>query len=159
MSQTLMRILTPSALLAALALLAACGSDDEPETTTGAAGSDEPAASVGSDAAPTAVFTSFQSSLANGDAEAACAALAPSAIEQAEAASIGGTCKTWVSEVAGTLDPGSKEGLEATVVKDEKIKGEAATLTYTDPILDLPIEVELENIDGSWLISKLAAFV
>jgi len=156
MNVPLKRILPLFILLAALALLAACG-DEDAETTSGAVESDDSA--LDSDATPTEVFTSFQGALASGDAEAACAALAPSAIEQVEAASIGGTCDDWVAEIASILDPASQANLDATKVEDEKIDGTDAVLAYTDPIVEIPLEVELIELDGSWLISKLSAFV
>ena len=49
--------------------------------------------------------------------------------------------------------------MENARVTNEQIQGETATLEVQDPVLDLPLEVELEQIDGSWKLSKLSSFV
>lgn len=56
-----------------------------------------PAADAPAD--PEAGFLSFQSSLAQSDADTACGLLAPSAVEQVEDAGIGGSCEDWVEEL------------------------------------------------------------
>ena len=151
MTKKLMRLLTLSAcLLASLALLVGCGDDE---------GSDGGGGETSSDATPTEVYQSFTTAVANGDADTACDLLAPSGITQVEQASIGGTCEDWVSEVEGVLTPDYKESLENAQVEDEKIDGDSAVLEVQDPVLDLPLEVELEQVDGAWKLSKLSSFV
>ena len=161
-------------LLALLALVAAgCGDDDEggddtqpaqtqtqpqqqPTTTTDT--EPEPAdESPPADAKdPEGAFLAFQAALADGDKEAVCGALTPTAIKQVEEASIGGKCDTWVEEIAGAYDPASKEKLKNTKVDSVEEQGDKATIEYTSPILNLPLEVELEKSGDAWKISKLA---
>lgn len=145
-----------AALVAALGLLAGCG-DSESESDGGDGGG--AATQVDPDASPTEVFQAFQKDLAAGDAEGACAALAPSALDQVEAETSTGTCDAWVDVVSGLLDDTSRGKLENTAVRDEKIDGSKATLSFKDPILGIPATVELEQADGAWLISKLFSFV
>ena len=91
--------------------------------------------------------------------DTACELLAPAGLKQVEQASIGGTCNDWVSEVESVLTPAYKESMKSARVNDEQIQGETATLEVQDPVLDLPLEVKLEQIDGAWRISKLSSFV
>ena len=44
-------------------------------------------------------------------------------------------------------------------VNDEQIHGEQATLEVHDPVLQLQLEVELEQVEGAWKLSKLSSFV
>jgi hypothetical protein len=64
-----------------------------------------------------------------------------------------------VSEVESVLTPAYKKSLENARVEDEQIQGKAATLEVQDPVLELPLEVELEQVDGAWKLSKLSSFV
>ena len=143
-----------AALVAALGLLAGCGDSESDGGDGGGA-----ATQADPDASPTEVFLAFQKDLAAGDAEGACAALGPSALDQVEAETPTGTCAAWVDVVSGVLDDTSRSNLENTEVRNEKIEGANATLTFKDPIIDIPATVELERTDGAWLISKLFSFV
>lgn len=165
-------MLALAALIATLGL-AACGGDDEgggegatgqaqteqtteqaqpPETQTETETESEPPADAKD---PEGAFLAFQNALAEGDKEAVCGALTPSGIKQVEEASIGGTCETWVEEIAGAYDPASKEKLKKTKVDSVDEQGDRATIKYTSPILNLPLEVELEKSGDAWKISKL----
>ena len=84
-----------------------------------------------------------------------CGSLTPSAIKQVEEASIGGKCDTWVEEISKIYDAGSKDKLRKTKVDDVTESGETATVKYTSPILNLPLEAELEKSGDGWKISKL----
>lgn len=165
----LKRLLALLALTAILGLAAGCGDDEEgdtgqaqteqtqeqtqpPETQTGAQTESEPPADAKD---PEEAFLAFQNALADGDEEAVCRALAPSAIKQVEEASIGGKCDTWVEEIAGAYDAASKEKLKDTKVDSVDEQGDRATIKYTSPILNLPLEVELEQSGDAWKISKL----
>lgn len=170
------RLLTLLALAATL-VLAACGGDDEggdegdkgqaqteqtteqaqpPETQTETETETETESEPPADAKdPEGAFLAFQNALANGDKEAVCGALTPTAIKQVEEASIGGKCDTWVEEIAGVYDPGSKEKLKKTKVDSVDEQGDKATIKYTSPILNIPLEVELEKSGDAWKISKL----
>jgi hypothetical protein len=168
------RLLALLALAATLAL-AACGGDDEggdegekgqaqteqttertqpPETQTQTEEQTESDPPANADD-PEGAFLAFQNSLAEGDEEAVCGALTPTAIKQVEEASIGGKCDTWVEEIAGAYDPASKEKLKNTKVDSVDEQGDKATIKYTSPILNLPLEVELEKSGDAWKISKL----
>jgi hypothetical protein len=156
MTKNLKRLLTVSAcLLASLALIAGCGDDEE---TDGGGGGGE-TTEVSSDATPSEVYQAFNAAVASGDEDTACGLLAPAGIKQVEQASIGGTCEDWVGEVEGVLTPQYKKAMENAQVKDEQIQGETATLEVKDPVLQLQLEVELEQIDGTWKLSKLSSFV
>jgi hypothetical protein len=169
------RLLALLAVLALAGFAAACGDDDEggdqadtttqtEQTETQPATTEEtepaettPETSAGGEGDdPEGTFLAFQTALADGDADAVCGSLTPSAIKQAEEASIGGKCNTWVEELSGAYDPGSKEKLKKTKVDGVQEKGDKATLKYTSPILNLPLEVELEKEGDVWKISKLA---
>jgi hypothetical protein len=166
------RLLALLAILALAGFAAACGDDDEgdekaatttqPEqteiqvTTTDETTPETSAGGGGGGDDPEGTFLAFQTALADGDADAVCGALAPSAIEQVEEASIGGKCDTWVEEISKLYDAGSKAKLKGTKVDDVQEKGDRATLEYTSPILNLPLEVELEKDGDAWRISKLA---
>ena len=155
MNQNLKRILTLSAcLLASLALIAGCGDDEG--SGEGGGGTE-----ISSDATPTEVYQEFNAALAAGDADTACDLLSPEGIKQVEQASIGGTCEDWVSEVESVVAaaPAYKKSMENAQVSDEQIQGETATLEVQDPVLDLPLEVELDQVDGAWKLSKLSSFV
>jgi hypothetical protein len=172
----LTRLLALLALTATLVLAAGCGSDDDEgdsgqakteQTTetqppqTGAETETEPEtteeSSPPADAKdPEGAFLSFQNALADGDAGTVCGLLTPSAVKQAEEASIGGKCDTWVEELSGVYDPKSKEKVKNTKVDSVEEKGDKATIKYTSPILDLPLEVEMEKSGDGWKISKLA---
>jgi len=155
MTDSLKRLLTLSAcVIATLALLAGCG-DDEGSDSGGASDSIE----VSADATPTEVYQDFMASVAGGDSDTACELLSPAGLKQVEQASIGGTCNDWVSEVESVLTPAYKKALENAQVSDEQIQGETATLEVKDPVLELPLEVELEQVDGAWKLSKLSSFV
>jgi hypothetical protein len=133
--------------------------DTQPTTTTGETEPAEttPETSAGGEGEdPESTFLAFQNALADGDADAVCGALAPSAVKQAEEASIGGKCDTWVDEISKLYDPGSKAKLKTTKVDSVDENGDRATIKYTSPILDLPLEVELEKTGDAWKISKLA---
>ena len=163
----LRRLLALLALVATLGLATGCGGDDEgggdadkgqaeteprgPDTTET---EPEPAGDGGAKD-PESAFLAFQNALADGDKEKVCGSLTPSAIKQVEEASIGGKCDTWVEEISGVYDPGSKEKLRKTKVDDVAESGNKATIKYTSPILNLPLEVELEKSGESWKISKL----
>jgi hypothetical protein len=155
-----------AALLGALALAgftAACGDEDEggdrpgtttqqaettvtmPETSAGGGGED-----------PESTFLAFQTALADGDADTVCGSLTPSAVEQVEEASIGGKCDTWVDEISKLYDASSKAKLKRTKVDSVDEKGDKATVKYESPILNLPLEAELEKDGDVWRISKLA---
>ena len=155
MTTNLKRLLTLSAcLIASMALIAGCGDDEE---SGGGGGSD--ATEVSADATPTEVYQEFNAAVATGDADTACSLLSPAGIQQVEGSSIGGTCEDWVSEVEGVLIPRYKKAMENAQVKDEQIRGERATLEVNDPVLQLQLEVELEQVDGAWKLSKLSSFV
>src|SRR3712207_7507566 len=49
--------------------------------------------------------------------------------------------------------PAYRKSLENAHVEDEQIQGESATLEVQDPALQLPLEVELEQVDGAWKLS------
>ena len=168
------RLLALLAILALAGFAAACGDDDEggdsadtttqqtetqpattgTETETTETAPESSAGAEGED--PESTFLAFQNALADGDADTVCASLTPSAIKQVEEASIGGKCDTWVDELSGVYDAKSKEKLKNTKVDSVDEKGDKATLKYTSPILNLPLEVELEKDGESWKISKLA---
>jgi hypothetical protein len=169
------RLLALLAVLALTGLAAGCGGDDEgddPAATTEQpttqqtepAATDEPETTVTTPAAsaggegedPEGTFLAFQNALADGDADTVCGSLAPSAVKQAEEASLGGKCETWVEEISKLYDPASKTKLKKTKVSDVSEKGGKATIKYTSPILNIPLEVELEKTGGAWKISKLA---
>ena len=168
----LKRLLALLALVATLAFAAGCG-DDEDEgdtaqtTTEQAQPADQPTTETETEPKttesdppadakdPKGAFLAFQNALADGDAEAVCGAMAPSAVKQAEEASIGGKCDTWVKELTGVYDPASKEKVRNTKVDKVEEKGDRATISYTSPILDLPLEVELVKSGDTWKISKL----
>jgi hypothetical protein len=155
MTQTTKRTLhLLSCLIASLALLAGCG-DSEDSDSGGGGDSTE----IASDATPTEVYQQFMAALAVGDADTACELVSPAGLKQIEQASIGGTCDDWVGEVESVLTPQYVESMSDAQVKDERIQGETATLEVQDPALDLPLEVELEQVDGSWKLSKLSSFV
>ena len=155
MTETLKRLLALSVcFIASLSLIAGCG-DDEGSDEGG--GSEE--ASLSAEATPTEVYQGFQAALAAGAADTACSLLSPAGIKQVEQASIGGTCEDWVGEVESVLTNPYKKSMENAQVTDEQIQGETATLEVQDPVLDLPLEVELEQIDGAWKLSKLSSFV
>ena len=149
-------LLLLACIVAALALLAGCGDDGGSDDGGGSEGP-----SVSADATPTEVYQGFTAALAAGAADTACSLLSPAGIKQVEQASIGGTCEDWVNEVASILaqTPAYKKSMENAQVIDEQIQGETATLEVQDPVLDLPLEVELEQIDGAWKLSKLSSFV
>ena len=162
---SLRRPLLLLALLGAVASVAVgCGGDDD-DTDTGATQTrTQPAEtprtettppSDGGANDPEAAFLSFQSALADGDADRVCASLTPTATKQVEEASIGGSCEKWVKEIAGAYDEGSKAKLRKTKVDDVSASGSKATVKYTSPILNLPLEVELEKSGSTWRISKL----
>ena len=173
----LRRLLALLAILALAGFAAACGDDDEggdsgdttvqtepappPTDETEAADPDtEPADTPTADAKdPESAFLSFQTALADGDADAVCGSLTPTAIKQVEEASIGGKCDTWVEELSNVYDPGSEAKLRKTKVDDVVEKGDKATVKYTSPILNLPLEAELEKDGDVWKISKLAEAV
>ena len=158
MTEKLKRLVTLSAcLLATLALIGGCGDD---EKSDGGGGNGE-STEVASDATPTEVYQAFQAALAAGDSNTACGLLSPEGMEQVEQASIGGTCENWVSEVESVVAsaPAYKKSMENARVIDEQIQGETATLEVQDPVLELPLEVELDQVDGSWKLSKLSSFV
>ena len=156
MTENLKRLLTLSVcLLALLALIAGCGDDEK----SGGGGEGGDSTELASDATPTEVYEEFQAAVAGGDADTACGLLAPSALKQVEQASIGGTCDDWDGEVESVLTPAYKNSMENARVTNERIQGESATLEVQDPVLDLPLEVELEQVDGSWKLSKLSSFV
>jgi hypothetical protein len=115
-----------------------------PETSAGGGGED-----------PEGTFLAFQNALADGDADAVCGSLTPSGIKQVEAASIGGKCDTWVEEISKLYDPASKAKLRKTEVDSVAEKGDKATIKYVSPILNLPLEVEVEKDGDAWKISKL----
>ena len=174
-SRSLRHLLALLAITALAGFGAACGDDDEdggdqantttqqtetqpattgtepqttettPETSAGGEGDD-----------PESTFLAFQTALADGDADTVCGSLTPTAIKQAEEASIGGKCDTWVDELSGVYDASSKEKLKRTKVDSVDEKGDRATLKYKSPILNLPLEVELEKDGDVWKISKLA---
>lgn len=157
-----------SVLLVALlttGLAAGCGGDDGEDGGDGAEGepaqvqtqesAPSPAPAEGGDG-PEAAFQRFQSALADGDADAACGLLTDSAIEQVEEASIGGSCEDWVDELTGVYDERIKAELRRTQIDDVTIDGDAATLEYTSPVLAIPVEAELEQVDGEWRLSRLA---
>lgn len=158
MIENLKRLLVLSAtILASLALLAGCGDEEESDSGGGGGGGETPA--VSSDATPSEVYQEFSAALAAGDADTACPLLSPDGLKQVEAASIGGTCEDWVSEIDGVLTPEFRDALENAQVKSEKIQGDSATLKVKDPVLNLPLDVELDQIDGAWKLSKLSSFV
>lgn len=154
------------ALLATICLAAAagCGGDDD----GGGAGEPEPAQTQPEETAPApgpggrgddpgATVQMLQDALADGDAGAACGLLTESAVRQAEEASIGGSCEDWAEELSGVFDdPALKEKLRNTEILDVKASADSATVEYQSPILDIPVEAELEQSDGTWKISKLA---
>ena len=170
------RLLALLAILALAGFAAACGDDDggdsadtttqqteAPPATTGTETEAEPetdtapessAGAEGED--PESTFLAFQNALADGDADTVCGSLTPSAIKQVEEASIGGKCDTWVDEISKLYDAGSKEKLKKTKVDSVEEKRDKATVKYTSPILNLPLEAELEKDGESWKISKLA---
>lgn len=174
------RLLALLALALTLGLTAGCGSDDEsgdtadkgqaqteqttkpaeqPKTETEAereteTESESPSPADAKD--PEGAFLAFQSALADGDQDAVCGSLTPSAIKQAEEASIGGKCDTWVDEISKLYDAASKQKLKNTEVDSVDEKGDKATVKYTSPILNLPLEAELEKSGDGWKISKLA---
>jgi hypothetical protein len=173
------RLLALLALTATLGLSAGCGGGDEadkgqaqteqtteqaPQPTTETEAEAEPETETEpeppADAKdPEGAFLAFQSALADGDKDAICdGLLAPSAVKQAEEASIGGKCDTWVEELSGVYssDPDTKKKLKGTKVDSVDEQGGKATLEYTSPILNLPLEVELEKAGEDWKISKLA---
>ena len=170
----LRRLLAPLALTAALTLAAGCGSDDEggdktdkgeaqteqtreqaqaPKTETETEAESSPPADAKD---PEGAFLAFQIALADGNKDAVCGALTPTAVKQAEEASIGGKCDTWVEEISKLYDAGSKEKLKKTKVDSVDEQGEKATVKYTSPILNLPLEAELEKSGEGWKISRLA---
>jgi hypothetical protein len=163
------------ALLAVVALAgfaAACGDDDDggDDAADTQTQQTEPAAPDGTETTettpdtsaqgdksdPEGAFLAFQTALADGDADEVCGSLTPSAIKQAEEASIGGKCDTWVEELSGAYDAGSKEKLKNTKVDSVEEKGNKATVKYTSPILNIPLEAEMEKDGDVWKISKLA---
>ena len=170
------RLLALLAVLALAGFAAACGDDDEggdsadtttqqtetqpattatePETETTETTPESSAGAEGED--PESTFLAFQTALADGDADTVCGSLTPTAIKQVEEASIGGKCDTWVDEISKLYDAGSKEKLKKTKVDSVDEKGDKATVKYTSPILNLPLEAELEKDGESWKISKLA---
>lgn len=171
-SRSLRQLLALLAILALTGFAAACGDDDdnggdqadttqtqqtetEPATTTDETTPPETSAG-GEGEDPESAFLAFQTALADGDADTVCGSLTPSAIKQVEEASIGGKCDTWVKELSGVYDASSKEKLKNTKVDSVDEKGDKATLKYTSPILNLPLEVELEKDGDVWKISKLA---
>ena len=155
MTDSLKRLMTLSAcVFASLALLAGCG--DEEESDSGGGGE---TTEVASDASPTEVYQSFTAAVAGGDADTACGLLSPAGLKQVEQASIGGTCEDWVSEVESVLTGPYKKAMENAQVNDEQIRGETATIEVEDPVLELQLEVELEQVDGAWKLSKLSSFV
>lgn len=170
------RLLALLSVLATLGLAAGCGSDDEggdggdkeqaqteqtteaqpppkAETETEPETESEPPADAKD---PEGAFLAFQAALADGDEEAVCGSLTPSAVEQVEEASIGGKCDTWVEEISGPYDAGIKEKLKNTKVDSVDEQGDKATVKYTSPILNLPLEAQLEKSGDGWKISKLA---
>lgn len=164
------------AVLILAGLAAGCGGDDDgdkadkpAQTTTGQADTQptttdetEPAETTPETSAggggedPEGTFLAFQNALADGDADAVCGSLTPTAVKQAEEASIGGKCDTWVEEISKLYDPASKAKLKKTKVDSVAEKGDKATIKYVSPILNLPLEVELEKTGDAWKISKLA---
>ena len=157
----------PALLLALLAIAVGCGGDDD-DGGGGGAGEPEPAQTQPEETAPApgpggggddpgATVQMLQDALAGGDAGAACGLLTESAVRQAEEASIGGSCEDWADELSGVFDdPALKEKLRNTEILDVKASGDSATVEYQSPILDIPVEAELEQSDGTWKISKLA---
>lgn len=173
----LRRLAALLALAVTLALAAGCGSDDEggdsgekgqAQTGQTTEQAQQPAttntdteprteADPPADAKdPEGAFLAFQTALANGDTAAVCGALTPSAVKQVEEASIGGECDTWVEEISKLYDEASKQKLKRTEVDSVDEQGDEATVKYTSPILNLPLEAELEKSGDSWKISKLA---
>ncbi|HEX8645343.1 MAG TPA: hypothetical protein VF715_00480 [Thermoleophilaceae bacterium] len=172
----LRRLAALLALAVTLGLVAGCGGDDEggdtgdkgqaqteqtteqaqqpaTETEPGTETETEPPADAKD---PEGAFLAFQNALANGDKEAVCGMLTPSAVKQAEEASIGGKCDTWVEEISKLYDEASKQKLKSTEVDSVDEQGDKATVKYTSPILNLPLEAELEKSGEGWKISKLA---
>lgn len=174
----LRRLLALLALAATLGLAAGCGGDDnggdegdggqaqteqtqtqaqpqppETQTETEPQAQAEPPADAKD---PEGAFLAFQNALAAGDKDAVCGALTPTAVKQVEEASIGGKCDTWVEEISKLYDAASKEKLKKTKVDSVQEQGDKATVKYTSPILNLPLEAELEKSGDGWKISKLA---
>ena len=168
------RLLALLAVLALAGFATACGDDDDdggdsagttqtqqtetqPATTTDETEETTPETSAGGEGEdPESTFLAFQTALADGDADTVCGSLTPSAIKQVEEASIGGKCDTWVDEISKLYDAGSKAKLKKTEVDKVEEKGDKATVKYTSPILNLPLEAELEKDGDVWKISKLA---
>lgn len=150
------------AVAAALGFGAGCGGDEE--SGDGRAATDAPPAEdqdvdtapAADQGDPAAVFQQFQTALSEGDAGAACALLADAARKQAEDASIGGSCDDWVEELSGVFTDEIRESLRSTPVLEATEDGDRATVRYRSPILDLPLEAELERENGSWRLSRLA---
>ena len=138
---------------------AACGDDDD-------SGGDKPAQQESSQASgggapgsadtPEAAFASFHSALAEGDADAVCGALAPSAVKQTQAASVGGSCEDWVKEIASAYDDAAKAKLRAAKPRDVAIDGNKATIKYTAPVLGIPVTIEAEKSGSTWKLTKLS---
>ena len=150
--------------LLAMCLAPGCGGDDddgdgaepEPAQTQPQETAPAPGPGGGGDD-PGATVQQLQDALADGDAAAACGLLTESAAQQAEEASIGGSCEDWAEELSGVFDDEAlKEKLRNTEILDVKASGDSATVKYQSPILDIPVEAELEQSDGAWKISKLA---
>lgn len=154
------------ALVAAAALAAGgCGGDDEDGggTDRGATATEQPQAQETDTGAapasaedPEGAFRQFQSALADGDAETACGLLTDSAREQVENASIGGSCENWVEEFTGVFTDDIRGGLRDVDVTDVRERGDRATVEYRSPILDIPLEAELQRAGDGWRLSKLA---
>ena len=152
------------ALLATICLAPGCGGDDddgdgaepEPAQTQPQETAPAPGPGGGGDD-PGATVQQLQVALADGDADTACGLLTESAVRQAEEASIGGSCEDWVEELSGVFDDEAlKEKLRNTEILDVNASGDSATVEYQSPILDIPVEAELEQSEGTWKISKLA---
>jgi len=152
------------ALLAVIFLAAGCGGDDddgdgaepEPAQTQPQETAPAPGPAGGGDD-PAATVQQLQDALADGDAGAACGLLTESAVRQAEEASIGGSCEDWAEELSSVFGNAElQEKLRNTEILDVKASGDSATVEYQSPVLDIPVEAELEQSDGAWKISKLA---
>lgn len=158
------RSLAPLAAIAAIALASGCGGDGEDAGEEGAATSTAPAQAQETGSAPppasaddpAAAFTSFQAALAEGDAGTACGLLADSAVQQVEEASIGGSCEDWVEEFSGVFTDEIRDELRSIEPGEVTERGDEATVEYTSPILDLPLEARLERTPEGWRLSELA---
>ena len=125
--------------IAALAL-AGCGGDDESES-----GSSD---SADQEAAVTEAVTTFNEALDAKDAASACAVLSPEGQEDVQSFTGEKTCEDAISGYDIGEKPGFYSDREVRVVSVDGTTAKAESVTD-----DGPIDVPLEQVDGTWLIT------